>query len=196
MRSVTRVVAALGCCLPLAAGCSGNVQIGTPSGMPNCTSPDGGIADAEILVAQSVPSAQLLPCLRSLPVGWSFRRLEVQSGRTRVLVGSSDMDGDHQVTVALEASCEAAGAPEVASDLPGARRYDRVAAAEAGYSAARYYVFQGGCITYHFDLHGRAGADAGAAVAAGLGLVSRSTVAAAVRERSHGRLTLDPGGES
>jgi hypothetical protein len=195
MRNVMRLVAAVGCCLPLAAGCMGNIQIGTPSGMPGCTSPDGRVADSEILVAQSVPSAQLLPCLRSLPVGWSFRRLEVQSGRTQVQIGSSDLDGDHRVTVALEAGCDVAGAPELASDLPGARRYDRVAAADTGYLADRYYVFQGGCISYHFDLHGRAGADAGAAVAAGLGSISRSSVAAAVRDRSHGRLTLDPGGQ-
>ena len=65
---------------------------------------------------------------------------------------------------------------------------------DPGYLADRYFVFAGGCITYHLDMGGRAAGESVAAISAGLGFVDRSTVAAAVRDRSHGRLTLDPPG--
>ena len=188
--------ALLGCCLLLAAGCSGNVQVGAPPGEPDCASSADTVSDALILVAQTVPTAQQVPCLRPLPLGWSFTRLDAQSGRTRVYLRSADRDGDHTVTISLTGSCDLAGAQEVRTDRPAARRYDRVPPGGAGYRGDQYYVFQGGCITYHFELRGRAGADAAATVAAGFGFVSRSTVAAAVSQRSHGRLTLDPGGQS
>jgi len=190
------VAAVLGCCLLLSTGCVSNVQIGTPSGVPDCASPDGRVGDAVVLVAQSVPSAQLLPCLGSLPMGWVFNRLEAASGRTRVLLSAHDADGEHTLTVTLESSCDVAGAREMPSQQPGARRYDRVAHLDPGYLADRYYVFAGGCITHHFDLGGRAAGESVAAISAGLGFVDRSTVAAAVRDRSGGRLTLDPPGRA
>jgi hypothetical protein len=194
MRRRVLVAALLGGFLLLSAGCMGNIQVGAPPGEPDCAGPDGRVNDAVVLVAQSVPSAQWLPCLGELPVGWNFQRLEAQSGRTRVLLVTGDRDGEHEVTVTLAATCDIAGAGEVPSDRPGIRRYDRVATADHGYLADRYYVFSGGCVTHHFDLRGRAGAQATAAISAGLGFVSRSAAADAIRERSHGRLTLDPPG--
>jgi len=189
------LVAVFGCFLLLSTGCMSNVQIGTPSGEPDCASPEGQVSDAVVLVAQSVPSAQLLPCLRALPVGWIFHMLDAQRGRTQVLLSSGDRDGEHKLTLVLAGSCDVTGAREVPSDQPNTRRYDRVTRVAPGYLADRYYVFAGGCVTHRFDLRGRAGAEAAAAISAGLGFVSRSTVAAAVSERSHGRLTLDPEGQ-
>jgi hypothetical protein len=191
---VKPAAAVLGCCLLLSSGCLGNIQVGTPPGAPNCPGPDGRVGDGVILVAQSVPSAQLLPCLRSLPAGWMFHQMEARSGRTRLTVGSNDQDGFHSVTVALQPGCDVASASEVDSDQPGTRRYDRVARVATGHLADRTYLFPGGCITYHFDLHGRGDPPSVDAISAALGLVGRSTVAAAVRDRSHGRLTLDPAG--
>jgi hypothetical protein len=181
--------------LLLSTGCLGSVQIGTPPGEPECASPDGRVGDALVLVAQSVPSAQLLPCLRALPVGWIFHLLDAQRGRTLVLLSSGDRDGEHKLTLVLEGGCDVGGAREVPSDQPNTRRYDRVTRVAPGYLADRYYAFDGGCVTYRFDLRGRAGAEAADAISTGLGFVSRSTVAAAVSERSHGRLTLDPEGQ-
>jgi hypothetical protein len=190
-----RLAAALGCWVLLSTGCMGGLQVGAPADVPDCASPDGLVGEAMVLVAQSVPSAQLLPCLRSLPVGWIFHMLDAQRGRTRLLLSSGDRDGEHEVALVLAGSCDVAGAREVPSEQPGARRYDRVLPVASGYRADRYYVFPGGCVTYTFNLRGRAGAEAAEAIAAGLGFVSRSTVAAAVRTRSHGRLTLDPEGK-
>jgi hypothetical protein len=189
-----RLVAVLGCWVLLSTGCTG-LQVGAPNDVPDCASPDRQVGEALVLVAQSVPSAQLLPCLRSLPVGWIFHMLDVQRGRTRVLLSSGDRDGEHAVALVLEGSCDVAGAREMPSEQPGTRRYDRVLHVIPGYRADRYYVFPGGCVTRRFDLRGRAGAEAAEVVSAGLGFVSRSTVAATVSERSHGRLTLDPEGQ-
>jgi hypothetical protein len=193
MRRVSRIVV-LGCCLLLSAGCMGGLQIGAPTDVPECASAEGTVGDAMVLVAQSVPSAQLLPCLRGLPVGWIFQMLDVQRGRTQVRLSAGDRDGDHNVMVVLEDGCDVAGAREVPSAQPGTRRYDRITRVDPGYLADRYYVFPGGCVTYRFDLRGRAGAAEAETISAALGFLSRSTVAAAVSERSHGRLTLDPVG--
>ena len=188
------LAAVLGGCL-LAVGCTGGFQVGPPPGLPDCGTPAGAVSDPVVLIAQSVPTAQQVPCLRSLPVGWRFKRLDARSGRTQVLLASSDRDGEHDVTVVLTGGCDLSGAAETCSDQPSARRYDRVLPADNGHRGERYYVFPGGCITYRYDLRGRAGAETVAAVAAGVAFVSRSTVAATVRQRSHGRLTLDPGGQ-
>jgi hypothetical protein len=188
------LAAAVGCCLLLSAGCAANLEVGNPAGSPDCPSAGGPVTDPLVLIAQSVPTAAWLPCLRALPVGWSYRHLEAQSGRSRAILSASDTKGDHQVDVILQPSCDVAGASEVNSGSPGLRRYDRQDGAAPGYHADRYYVFPGGCITHHFDLNGPVGAEAAIAVSAGLGFVSRDTVAAAVSKRSGGRLTLDPGG--
>jgi hypothetical protein len=187
-----RLAGVLGCCLLLSTGCAGGVHVGAPTGVPDCTSPDGQVGEAVILVAQSVPSAQLLPCLRALPVGWIFHMLDAQRGRTRVLLSAGDRDGEHEVTLVLEGDCDVTGAREVPSEQSGTRRYDRVARVSPGYRADRYYAFPGGCVTHRFDLRGRAGIEAAEAISAGLGFVSRDAVAATVSRRSHGRLTLDP----
>jgi hypothetical protein len=187
-------LAALGSCLVLAAGCSANVQIGTPSKSPACPAAGGRVNDSLVAVAQSVPTAAWVPCLSTLPAGWTFHRLEVQSGRSRVTLTASDARGDHQVLVLLRPTCDVTGTSEQDSGQAGVRRYDRPAGTTPGYHADRYLVFPGGCITQHFDLQGPLSADAPATISAGLGLLSRSAIAAWVARRSHGRLDLDPAG--
>lgn len=65
---------------------------------PRSASNDGASAGAAltfgvvpavlIRVAQSVPSASLLPCVDFLPVGWSFSTMDVGGGRTKVFLNS------------------------------------------------------------------------------------------------------------
>jgi tRNA A-37 threonylcarbamoyl transferase component Bud32/membrane-associated phospholipid phosphatase len=123
-------------------------------------------SNAMILEAQSVPSARLLPCIEALPAGWSFSGLDVIDGRSRIFL-DSDRAGFRAVNVTLSASCNVAGASEVQTDEPGTRRYERVFPREDLFSGERYYVFDGGCATYEFELtgEGRAGLTAEAAVA-------------------------------
>jgi len=179
-------------CLLLSAGCSAQLNVGAPTGLPDCTAQPGRVNAALVLAAQSVPTAQWLPCVHSLPLGWNFEQFDARNGRTLVTLRSTDRGGDYAVTVALERSCDVSGAGETASEQPDARRYDKMSPASSRYRGDRYYVFQGGCISYHFDFRGRAGADSAAAVSAGVGFISRTRLADAVDQRSDGRVPLDP----
>jgi hypothetical protein len=181
--------ALLGCLL--AAGCSSTAQVGTPGGRPDCAPAGGGVSGGVVLIAQSVPTAQWLPCLRRLPPGWTYEVLDARNGSARVVL-DSDRDGPRAATVTLTGGCDTAAATEVPSSEPAARRYDRVWRTNPGYGADWHYLLTGGCITYHFDLHGSTGAEPAADVATAFGFVQRSTVAAAVSDRSDGRLSLDP----
>ena len=55
-----------------------------------------------------------------------------------------------------------------------------------------YYVYAGGCTTYHFDIHGRPAPSA--AARPGLGFVSRDAIANYVHDYGKGRFELDPAG--
>ena len=115
--------------------------------------PDCLISDPMVLVAQSVPSASLVPCVDSLPVGWSFATMDVVDGRARMFL-DSDRAGFHVVDVTLTASCDVAGATEVPTDEPGTRRFERIVLRQDRYAGSRYYTFDGGCVTYAFDFRG------------------------------------------
>lgn len=54
-------------------------------------------------------------------------------------------------------SCEIAGATPVPSDEPGMRRYERPRDLPPELRVTRYYLFQGGCVTYDFAFRGDAG---------------------------------------
>ena len=73
------------------------------------------------LEAQSVPSASLVPCLRSLPAGWTLRNVTVNNGRS-VLTLDNDRAGMGAMVIRLAATCDPAGASQVLSDQPGVRR--------------------------------------------------------------------------
>ncbi len=143
-----------------------------------------------MLFAQSVPTAAWLPCVRQVPVGWTFSGLGARDGET-IITFNSDREGVHALTIFLRPSCDISGATEVPSEQPEMRRYERVTRVSAGYGGERYYTFSGGCVTYRFDLHGSTRAEAVAAVSESLGFVSRDSVARQVREASDGRLELD-----
>jgi hypothetical protein len=186
-----RAAVLLGCLL-MTAGCSGEVVVGTPPGLPACAWPGDTVDGGLLLVAQSVPTAQWLPCVRALPVGWTFEGLDAHNGWSEIRVGSTDREGDDSVRVRLERSCDVGDASSAPTDQPGTRRYDRVSPVSVGYRADRYYVFRGGCVTYHIDFSGRIRAGSEAEISAALGMVSRSSVADAVEQHTDGRLTLDP----
>src|SRR5829696_1720248 len=88
---------------------------------------DAGCGDLEPLwlMAQSVPSASLIPCLQLVPVDWSVAEVAVNNGRS-LLTLDHDRAGAAALVVRLTASCDPSGAAEVTSEQPGARRYLRV----------------------------------------------------------------------
>lgn len=171
-------------------GCLNAEVVGSATGLPRCAPEPGDVAGGMVLMAQSVPSAQWLPCVREVPVGWRFVAFDARDGQTSIRLGS-DREGMTALTVLLRPSCELAGAAEVPSEWPELRRYELVTRVSSGYGGERHYTFTGGCVTYRFDLRGDSRAEAVAAVTDSLGFVSRRSVARQVRERSDGRLELD-----
>lgn len=106
-----------------------------------------------VLETQSVPTASLVPCLASIPLGWSFHSLEVQDGSS-LLVLDSDRGGVKAAEVRLTKSCDVSGATEVPTDETGTRRFEEIRALDVRYVGYRYYRFDGGCAVYHFDFSG------------------------------------------
>jgi hypothetical protein len=143
-------------------------------------------------MAQSVPSASLVPCVRSLPIGWTMAEVAVNNGRS-VITMDHDRAGQRAVVVRLSASCDLAGATEVTSEQPGARRYLRIDRNVSGFSATRFYVFDGGCITARISAPAASGQQLTTETSSAIGFTTREQLRRALSQRSGGRLQLDPG---
>ena len=175
----------------LAAGCS----TGTPyvsAEVPACTSGDDArAAHGVVLMAQAVPTAAWVPCVESVPVGWTFAGLDARAGSARFWL-DSDRDGVHAIEVRLTADCDTRGATEIPSERYGLSRFERVTQVTPQYLGRRYYVFPGGCLTVVFTLAGDNRGEALALATQSIGVVGREELAAQVHEASGGRLHLDP----
>jgi len=176
--------------LAAATGCGTGVSIGEAPGLPHCAPAGNEAEGGMVLIAQSVPSARWLPCVRQVPVGWGFASFVPRKGRTDMSF-DSDRDGNGALEVVLQATCDVTGSSEVPSEHPEMRRYERVTRVTTGFGGERYYVFTGGCVTYRFNLRGTTRAEPVAVMSEALGFISRNTVARRVRETTDGRLELD-----
>jgi tRNA A-37 threonylcarbamoyl transferase component Bud32/membrane-associated phospholipid phosphatase len=154
---------------------------------------DVGCGDLEPLwlMAQSVPSASLIPCLQLVPVDWTVAEVAVNNGRS-VITLDHDRGGRAAMVVRLTASCDLAGATEVTSEQRGARRYLRVDRNSTEFSATRAYTFQGGCVTQRFRAAGPSASRLSDTASTEFGFISRDELRQALSQRSHGRLELDP----
>jgi hypothetical protein len=173
------------------AGCASETTATTEQ--PNCSEgDDGSAANGVILMAQSVPTATWIPCLRTtLPVGWGFHHLDARDGRATFSL-DSDRDGQEAIQVKLDSSCDTAGATEIPSDREGMRRLERVTRTTPQFEGERYYVFEGGCITMVFRLTGDSRGEPLALATGAVGAVTRDDLVDQVHEESGGRLSLDP----
>jgi hypothetical protein len=140
------------------------------------------------LMAQSVSTASLVPCIEILPVGWSLGDVVVGNDRSRFTM-SSDRGG--VLVVELTASCDLAGAVELTSERPGARRYLRVEGDAAEVAMTRTYTFPGGCVTQRLTAPAASGQHLASETSSALGFITRDDLAAALRDDSGGRLDLD-----
>ncbi len=175
----------------LAAGCGAGAA-GTIGAVPACaTGDDARAANAVVLMAQAVPTATWVPCVESVPVGWTFAGLEAQTGSARFWL-DSDRDGVHAIEVRLTAGCDTDGATEIPSERDGLRRFERVTQVTPQYLGRRQYVFPGGCVTVVFRLSGDNRGEPLALATQSLGVLGREELAAQVHEESGGRLQLDP----
>jgi hypothetical protein len=174
----------------LLAGCAGDST--TVTSEPLCSDGSGEAGNGVILMAQSVPTATWVPCISAaLPLGWNFQHLDARNGVSRFWL-NSDRDGQKAVEVRLTESCHTGGATEVPSDHEGMQRLERVDRMSPAYAGARYYLFEGGCMTVVFNLAGDSAGEALALSSQVVGVLARADLAAQVHEESGGRLSLDP----
>jgi hypothetical protein len=102
------------------------------------------------IVAQSVPGASYLPCLRDLRPGWTAAGF-VPSQNGTVFLLDSDRSPGRPVTVRLTTSCRISGASPSPARAPGVLTYTRLESIRPRFAGHLYDVFPGGCVTYTFD---------------------------------------------
>ena len=157
--------------------------------------PDCGPGHTMILAAQAVPSAAFLPCIAALPSGWTAAAAQIASGRASFVLDSgpagqpatinfqlgSGPAGLQTATITLTATCDMAGAPQIRSDQPGMRRFERPPSLVPGYSDVRYDVFPGGCVTYRFVFAAGASPVLATTVASAVAFIPRSELVSYVQ---------------
>lgn len=121
-----------------------------------CAGPETAIPECQTggrlaILAQAVPSASMVPCVREMPVGWSFSALDVESGQARFWL-DSDRAGLRALEVELSGGCDTEGASAVDPEDDGARRFQRLSSLTPRFAGTTYDVFDGGCVTYRYDL--------------------------------------------
>lgn len=138
-----RLLATLTVALVVPLASCGEINLG----QPDCVSED---PDTLVLIAQSVKTADLVPCIATMPPGWEFEQLEVDQEGTRMVL-DSDRGGDGALVVTYDETCRTKGAKRIPSDEAGAQRFERVRTVSPAYSGVRYYDFGGGCVRYDFE---------------------------------------------
>lgn len=142
----------------------------------------GGVLDPLILVSQSVPEAGLVPCLRTLPVGWHFRAMDVDSTSTRFFV-DYDRIGFGEMVATFRAHCNTSSAVREPTDKPSTRLYASISILDdRSYSGSRIYVFDGGCLEFDYDFQGEGRTALAAEITDAFGFVSRSEIDSALRD--------------
>lgn len=102
------------------------------------------------VIAQSVPGAAYLPCIRDLPPGWETSSFAPSRGGTSFQL-DSDRSPGQPVTVRLAATCQTAGASPSPARAPGVLTYTRLSSVSPRFTGTLYDVFPGGCVSYSFD---------------------------------------------
>ena len=172
----------------LAAGCSS--AISTPLRVLPCTPSDDRLDKRMVLMAQSVPTASAVPCLRAELDDWFLDDLDSWDGRTRIEF--SRLIDQVALTIELTRTCDRGGAVATATDQPGTQRFDERIRDGSSYRDRRLYLLPGACVAYNFQLTGTGAEEAADDISRALGLVSRDQLADQVRRYSGGRLQLDP----
>ena len=149
-----------------------------------------------ILMAQSVPSATQIPCVAALPAGWDFGQMHVNNERGSFWL-DSDLGGHEALTVTLQppSDCSVEGATAVPSDEPGIERFERPERLPPNLLTTRYYLFEGGCVTYSFAFDEDAEASLMLAIDGAVGFMPRTDLVAEVDLRSGGLSLCGAGAE-
>jgi hypothetical protein len=117
--------------------------------VPGCTDPL-----RLAIVAQSVPSASYLPCIRDLQPGWTTSGFNPSQDGTSFLL-DSDRSPGRPVTVRFSTACRISRASPSPARATGVLTYTRLDSIRPRFAGRLYDVFPGGCVTYTFDFsHG------------------------------------------
>lgn len=143
--------------------------------------PDCETGGSGLIVAQSVPTAQLVPCFGQLPAGWEFGHVFVDQSGTDVHL-DSDRAGEDAAVLHFRAECELGDAVRVPSDQPLASRYELVERLSPGFRSERFYWFLGGCVSVRFDFDDDAPAGLSVELDDALTLVRRDLLNQGIRE--------------
>jgi hypothetical protein len=143
--------------------------------------PDSFSAGSGLIVAQSVPDAVLVPCLRQLPAGWEVGTVQIDQSGTRVRL-DNDRAGSGAAVLHFTSGCELGDAVAVPSDQPGANRSELVERVTPGFRSDRFYTFAGGCVRWRFDFDDGAPAGISVELDNALGLVPRFEINDLLRE--------------
>jgi hypothetical protein len=143
------------------------------------------------LMAQSVRAATLVPCLETSPTGWEFESLEVRNSGTEMVL-KNDRGGRKALRVLLDDTCDTTGAVRIPSDEPGTTRYEKVERITPDYVGNRFYVFDGGCVTYEFNLETDQSSLLLNEASLMVGFVNRSTLRAELDEETGGVIENGP----
>lgn len=154
------------------AGCS--IEDAQP--IPDCLE-----GDSTSIVAQSVPTAQLVPCFDPLPAGWDVENVRIDQEGT-IIRFDSDRAGDDAAIFRYADTCELGQAVSAPSEHEGAERYEHIERIDPGFRAQRYYVFEGGCIWWQFDFDDEATAALSIELGDRLRIVTRDDFNDAIRD--------------
>jgi membrane-associated phospholipid phosphatase/tRNA A-37 threonylcarbamoyl transferase component Bud32 len=146
------------------------------------------------LMAESVPSASMIPCLEVLPAGLVFNDVKINADGARFRFNRmTGPDTQTQALVAwLHPSCDPTGSSPVPTDEPGTQRYERVERHGSASTIVRTYVFPGGCMVQRWDPPADLRVQPADEARLAIGFVTRDELAATLEQRSGGRLHLDP----
>ena len=127
-RSIALLCVGIAASVP-ACGASENEQ-------PTCRSDS-----PTVLMAESVPTASLIPCVDALPPGWTFQSFEADDSHAAFSLDQQGGDGVLQVE--LRSSCDVTGQGSAVEGFPDVQRYRSVA--NDGASTSWTSTFPGGC---------------------------------------------------
>ena len=189
-----RLLAVAAACLLLASCARPIASEFTQARQPFCEAGGEPGTPFLVLMAQAVPSASQLPCVKVLPAGWSVSNTFVRDGRARFAL-DSDRVGMRAVQVVLERTCQLEGdkVTRVPSDEPGMRRFDQIGEVRpgVGFTGTRFYLFNGGCVTYRFEFKTEERAGPIGEVTLALSFISRDTLRDFIQETTNSRAQLD-----
>lgn len=156
----------------LSAACS--VEKTLP--VPHCEQ-----GESALIVAQSVPTADLIPCFNPLPVGWEVDAVTINQDGT-VIRFDSDRAGVGAANLYYAETCDLGDAVTVPSEQDGAEAFEYIEQIGPGFRAERYYLFPGGCVWWEFEFDADASATHSIEVQDRLMLVTRKFLNENIRQ--------------